>query len=78
MALRLCITASLFAAIALTACASPEQVRAEDEGRCRSYGFQTGTEAFAQCMQREDLTRRRELYAASCWDYDYRPGLYWP
>jgi hypothetical protein len=51
--------AALFgmALIGLCACASPEELRAQDEAACRGYGFQLGTPLFAECLQRESLAR---------------------
>jgi hypothetical protein len=59
---------ALFAAVlaGLAACASPEQIRAEDEATCVGYGFQRGTPDFAGCLQQESLARR------------YSPALYGP
>jgi hypothetical protein len=42
----------------LTACASPEEIRAADEAACSSYGFQPSTPEFAACLQRESLARQ--------------------
>lgn len=42
----------------LAACASPEEIHAQDEAACASFGFQQGTPDFAACMQRESLARR--------------------
>src|SRR5215831_21324480 len=57
------LLALAFAGCALAlagSCASPEELRREDEARCAGYGFQTGTPEFANCLQRENLAR---LYA---------------
>ena len=51
--ISLCFAAFL----ALTNCASPEQLRAQDEAACSSYGFRPGTPDFAACLQRENLAR---------------------
>ncbi|HSX72800.1 MAG TPA: hypothetical protein VLG73_01245 [Shinella sp.] len=58
-----------FAALAATAlllagCQTAAEVRAHDEGKCRSYGFRMGTDAFAECLQRIDLDRRADFRAA--------------
>ncbi len=55
-----------FLALALAACTTitPEERRALDEETCRSYGFRTGTDAFATCLQRIDLDRRAEARAS--------------
>jgi hypothetical protein len=44
--------------LGLLACASPEELRTEDEATCAGYGFPRGTIDFANCMQRESLARR--------------------
>jgi hypothetical protein len=43
---------------ALTACASPEEIRAADEATCSSHGFQLNTPDFATCLQRQSLARQ--------------------
>lgn len=48
-------------AVLLSGCMTAEQQRAADEERCRSYGFLTRNDAFAECMQRLDLDRRARL-----------------
>ncbi|MEI5679887.1 hypothetical protein G6N74_19060 [Mesorhizobium sp. CGMCC 1.15528] len=40
---------------------TPEQRRAADEEKCRSYGFTKRNDAFAECLQRLDLDRRAAL-----------------
>ena len=35
----------------------PEELRREDEAACAGYGFQSGTNAFASCLQKESLAR---------------------
>jgi len=52
--------AALFIAllVALASCVTPEELRAQDEAACLSYGFQRGTPDFAACLQRESLARR--------------------
>jgi len=44
----------LIAILALSACASRMERAAAD---CRGYGFQPGTEAFANCAMQVDLAR---------------------
>ena len=51
----------LVLAVILAGCVTPEQQRAADEAKCRSYGFKTRNDAFAACMQRIDLDRRARL-----------------
>jgi hypothetical protein len=58
-----------FAALAATAlflagCQTAAEVRANDEAKCRSYGFRPGTDAFAECLQRIELDRRADFRAA--------------
>jgi hypothetical protein len=58
-----------FAALAATAlflagCQTAAEVRANDEAKCRSYGFRPGTDAFAKCLQRIELDRRADFRAA--------------
>lgn len=48
-------------AVVLSGCMTPEQQRAADEERCRSYGFTKRNDAFAECLQRLDLARRARL-----------------
>ena len=48
---------TLLALAALGACVSPEQLRAQDEAACTSYGFQPGTVNFSQCLQQQALAR---------------------
>jgi hypothetical protein len=45
------------ALVGLCSCASPEELRAQDEAACAGYGFQPGTLQFAECLQRESLAR---------------------
>ena len=42
----------------LTACASPEEIRAADEAACTSSGFLPNTPDFATCLQRQSLARQ--------------------
>jgi len=57
-----------FAALAATAlllagCQTAAEMRANDENKCRAYGFRDNTDAFAECLQRIDLDRRAEFRA---------------
>lgn len=56
----------VFLAASLAACTTitPEERRALDDEACRAYGFRTGTDAFAACLQRIDLDRRAEARAS--------------
>jgi hypothetical protein len=66
MPIRLAALAALAAAgLFLTGCQSAAEIRANDETKCRSYGFRTGTDAFAECLQRIELDRRADFRAAS-------------
>jgi hypothetical protein len=62
------LIAVLLSAATLAGCVSvdPRQQRADDERTCRSYGFKPGTNAYAECLQRIDLSRdddrRARLY----------------
>ncbi len=47
----------------LTACASTADIRAADNGRCRSYGFRPGTDAYSQCLLDIDLNREAQRRA---------------
>lgn len=60
---RLAVLAT--AAILLAGCQTAEEVRANDENRCASYGFRPRTDAFAECLQRIDLDRRQSLRESS-------------
>jgi hypothetical protein len=59
-------------ALALTACASAEELRARDDAACQSYGFHPGTNDFAACVQRETLAR--QYYWSAPYAYDGLPG----
>lgn len=50
-------TATILALLAVTGCVSAEQLRAQDEAACYSYGFQPGTVSFSQCLQQQALAR---------------------
>ena len=58
----------LVLAVLLAGCVTPEQQRAADEERCRSYGFMKRNDAFAECMQRLDLDRRARLRSGPYYD----------
>jgi hypothetical protein len=57
-------TVLLLAAVALTGCATAEDIRKSDEAKCTSYGFRRDTPEFASCVQQENIARR----------YGYRYG----
>jgi hypothetical protein len=59
MAARVAALASAIGLLALLAsCVSPAEVRRRDEATCASYGFKPGTDAFAACLQQENLARQ--------------------
>jgi hypothetical protein len=63
----------------LTACVSLEELRAQDEATCRSFGFQPGTPDFAACLQRESLARRYAAPQPAWWGPGwFGPGWYPP
>jgi hypothetical protein len=71
---------ALTVALTLASCVSPEELRRQDEATCTGYGFHPGTDAFANCLQRESLARRY-LTAPPYWDGGYWGGVwgpYWP
>jgi hypothetical protein len=68
------IVASAIILTGLTACVSPEEIRARDEATCAGFGFQPGTPDFASCLQRESLARRSYAPPPG-W---YGPGWYGP
>jgi hypothetical protein len=59
----------LACALALASSVSPEELRREDEATCVGYGFHTGTEACASCLQKESLARAALT--------SYPPPPYW-
>ena len=76
---RMVVTAALAALVAGCTTMTPEQRRAADEEKCRSYGFTRKNDAFAECLQRIDLDRRaawRDESRFDRWDSPmviYRP-----
>jgi hypothetical protein len=54
---------------------SPAERRAADENTCRSYGFKPRTTAFAECLQRIDLSRDADRRARFTNDGFYGPGI---
>ncbi|TWG98955.1 hypothetical protein L598_001700000490 [Mesorhizobium sp. J18] len=63
--MRKIILPALAVAMTVSACQTmtPEERRARDEETCRTYGFRTGSEAFAQCLLELELDRRAERRA---------------
>ncbi|MDI3306836.1 MAG: hypothetical protein QJR07_07000 [Acetobacteraceae bacterium] len=41
----------------LSGCVSEEQIAADDRAKCQSYGFQPGTDGFANCMMQRESAR---------------------
>jgi hypothetical protein len=78
---KLGFTAAVLA-LALTSCVSPEELRREDDSECAEYCFYPGTEAFANCLQKESLARRYwDVSPAPYWGGGYWGGgwgPYWP
>ena len=75
---------ALLFCLALSACASPEQLAAADKEKCRGYGMKPGTEAFANCRMTLDVERQRQLRRALDDPYigrgfygPYGPGPFW-
>jgi hypothetical protein len=52
------VLAAVIILFGLSACASPEELRAADEAVCSSDGFGPNTPDFAACLQRQDLARQ--------------------
>ncbi|MFD2236281.1 hypothetical protein [Aureimonas populi] len=55
----------ILAALVCAGCTTvdPQERRARDEASCRDYGFRPGTDAFAECLQRIDLSREADARA---------------
>ena len=69
--------------LALASCVSPEELHRQDEATCVGYGFHPGTDAFANCMQRENLPRQAIVSypPPPYWGWGYwggPRGPYWP
>ncbi len=64
-ALRL--AATIAALVTLAGCVSDAELRQQDEAQCASYGFKPGTDAFATCLQQENLGRRYRLDQMQMW-----------
>lgn len=66
---------NLLSALALTGLISgcttltAEQIRAQDEATCASYGFKTQSNDFANCLLQLDLSRQADRRA---WQQDQR------
>lgn len=46
-----------FLPLAAAGCVSAEDQRAADQNKCASFGFQPGTDAFANCMMKQNAQR---------------------
>ncbi|PTM39747.1 hypothetical protein [Bosea sp. 124] len=62
--MKIAAIAALALSLLAGGCITIEERRALDAEQCRGYGFRTGTDAFAQCLQEIDLDRadRRRSY----------------
>lgn len=56
----------LYAVLALSACATPEQLEAQrqqqmqnDLDACAGYGFRPGSDAFRNCLMQLDIARKQ-------------------
>ena len=58
MAGRVVTLAAIGVVTMLAGCVSPAEVRRRDEAACSGYGFKPGSDAFAECLQRENLARQ--------------------
>jgi len=47
--------------LALGACASTPDPIVQDRSRCDAYGFQRGTDAYANCVMTQDRDRERRV-----------------
>lgn len=56
---RMRIIAASALTLALGACASTPDPIVEDRSRCDAYGFQRGTDAYANCVMTQDRDRER-------------------
>jgi hypothetical protein len=48
-------------ALTLSACATTQEPIVEDRSRCDAYGFQRGTDAFANCVMTADRDRQKRI-----------------
>jgi len=69
------LTAACMFALSGCASISPEDRRAADAARCKSYGFKNGSSEFARCLLEVDLDRAADRRAAqSRLSGGYGPG----
>lgn len=64
------ILAASALALSLSACAGSQEPIVEDRSRCDAYGFQRGTDAFANCVMTADRDRQKRV------ERQYQPGGY--
>ena len=69
---------SILSLVLLAGCMTAEERRAADEEKCRSYGFRTRNDPFAECMQRLDLDRRAAARANVALNDWSSPPIYRP
>jgi hypothetical protein len=62
---KMLVTLGVLALAAGCTTMTPEERRAADEEKCRSYGFTRKNDAFAACLQRINLDRRAQRRADS-------------
>jgi hypothetical protein len=63
----LLLAAAIAALVTLAGCVSEAELRQQDEAQCAGYGFKPGTDAFASCLQQENLARRYQLDQIQVW-----------
>jgi len=54
------LVAGALLALACAGCVTDAELRAADETRCRSFGFRTQSDGFANCLLQLDLDRSAE------------------
>lgn len=70
------LVAGALLALACSGCVTDAELRAADEARCRSFGFRTSSEGFANCLLQLDLNRSADRRAR--FDrFDGPPGWYY-
>ncbi|KPF69191.1 hypothetical protein IP69_10880 [Bosea sp. AAP35] len=74
--MKIASIAVLALALGLGGCITIEERRALDAEQCRGYGFRTGTDAFANCLQQIDLDRADSRRAFAYRDFSGPYGGY--
>jgi len=70
------LVAGALLALGCSGCVTDAELRAADEARCRSFGFRTSSEGFANCLLQLDLNRAADRRAR--FDrFDAPPGWYY-